>query len=137
MERENQNDIFTNLQLLTSKLRNNDDWLAEYVRLEFMLLACSGFGLDLEKCAATGQAHDLLYVSPRTGRAVSREAGEPYHDRLFALPSFINSSCNASIKDIINGIKLCGHFLHERIFSPRNMPIPEARTRFVLALANE
>lgn len=70
-------------------LKTEDDWQEDYIRFELALLAESGFGLDLEHCAATGSTKDLIYVSPKSGRAVSREAGEPYKNRLLPLPAFL------------------------------------------------
>ncbi len=113
-------------------------WLEAYVRLEYMLLECSGFGLDLSSCAATGQQHDLHYVSPRSGRAVSREAGMPYHERMFALPPFLHEG-QASVEraHLHDGLRLCGHFLNERVFMARNLSLPAARVRFVAMLPQD
>jgi DNA repair protein RecO (recombination protein O) len=91
-EREPQPAVYEGLEALLHVLCTDGDWLAAYVRFEMLLLVCSGFGLDLACCAATGQSHDLIYVSPKSGRAVSRGAGEPYRERLFALPPFLISS---------------------------------------------
>ena len=68
-------------------------WPAIYVRLELGLLQELGFGLDLEKCAATGTTEDLAYISPKTGRAVSRAAAGPYKEKLLALPAFLTGGC--------------------------------------------
>ncbi len=110
-------------------------WLEAYVRLEYMLLECSGFGLDLSSCAATGQSHDLHYVSPKSGRAVSREAGLPYHERMLALPPFLREE-QVDVEQIHlhEGLRLCGHFLNERVFMARGSTMPQARTRLVGAL---
>jgi DNA repair protein RecO (recombination protein O) len=136
-ERDQQPQVYEALEALVQVLRCGEEWLAAYVRLEFTLLVCAGFGLDLESCAATGQEHDLCYVSPRTGRAVSREAGLPYHDRLLALPAFLlagNVSTQVHLREILNGIRLCGHFLEARVFAPRGIPMTPARARFVRML---
>lgn len=135
LERERQPIIFTALEFLIHSLCHDGDYLADYVRLELDLLACSGFGIDLERCAATGQIDDLIYVSPKSGRAVSRKAGEVYKDRLLPLPAFLDKKHNAphgvSIEDISAGIKLCGYFFAERIFIQRNIPVPSARARLI------
>ncbi len=106
-------------------------WPALYVRWELALLEELGFGLDLKSCAATGAKFDLLYVSPKTGRAVSREAGEPYKDRLLALPSFLTAERPSEVtRDaIIAGLAMTGHFLEARVFHPREMPLPDVRVR--------
>jgi DNA repair protein RecO (recombination protein O) len=81
--------LYAALEKLLSQLQTSDDWPLEYIRLELAILAETGFGLDLSKCAATGAVEDLLYVSPKSGRAVSRQAGEPYQDKLLKLPAFL------------------------------------------------
>jgi DNA repair protein RecO (recombination protein O) len=106
------------------------------VRFELQLLAELGFGLDLGACAATGTADDLIYVSPKTGRAVSREAGEPWKAQLLPLPAFLESGdVTASAKDIAAGFALMEFFLLRRVFEPRNMEIPRARGAFLASLA--
>ena len=98
------------------------------MRFEAGLLQALGFGLDLSKCAATGAVDDLVYVSPRTGRAVSREAGEPYKDRLLALPPFLLSAQGGlEPGDVRAGLDLTGHFLEAFVFNPMNRPLPPAR----------
>lgn len=112
-----------------------DLWPPLYVRWELALLDELGYGLDLSTCAATGQTADLAYVSPKSGRAVGREAGLPYHDRLLALPAFLTlgrpTGANASVtpEDIAAGLKLTGHFLETRVYAVRNEPMPDARQR--------
>ena len=106
-------------------------WPALYVRWELALLAELGFGLDLTSCAATGAKFDLIYVSPKTGRAVSRSAGEPYKDKLLALPSFLTAERPPEVTQsaVISGLALTGHFLESRLFRPRELVIPDVRGR--------
>ena len=100
--------------------------------VEAGLLQDLGFGLDLSKCAATGSLDDLIYVSPRTGRAVSRTAGEPYKDRLLALPPFmLSSQGRLSAGDVRAGLDLTAHFLELFVFGPLNRPLPPARVWLV------
>lgn len=107
-------------------------WLPLMVRFEMALLEEMGFGLDLSRCAASGETHDLAYVSPRSGRAVSRAAAEPYLDRLFALPPFLREAdAPAAPSDIIAGFALTGHFLERRLYLPNGLKIPAARARLV------
>jgi DNA repair protein RecO (recombination protein O) len=108
-------------------------WPALMVRWELALLDELGFGLDLRECAATGSNDDLIYVSPRTGRAVSASAGEPYKDRLFGLPLFLRGKSGGHVmaEDIRAGFKLTGHFIEGRVLGPREQSMPEARTRMV------
>src|SRR6185503_5403101 len=91
-EREPHPGAYLAFQALSQALAEPDIWPAVFVRFEAGLLEELGFALDLSKCAVTGQADDLVYVSPRTGRAVSRGAGEPYKDRLLPLPPFLLSA---------------------------------------------
>lgn len=139
-ERETQPAVYAAMEALVQALRIKEAWLADYVRLEYALLAHTGFGLDLERCAATGQTDDLSYVSPRTGRAVSRDAGAPYRERLLPLPAFLMSSEDGSRIEsahISDGLRLCGYFLETRVFAPRGMPLPTVRARFVRTLQPE
>ena len=129
-ERECEETIFRGLYHFISLLKTDEPWHIDYIKLELQLLATLGFGLDLSECAATGSTHDLCYVSPKTGKAVSAEAGEPYKDKLLPLPSFLkNAMSNNSPHDIIQGFQLTGYFLEKWNFHPRNMTLPSARKR--------
>lgn len=106
-------------------------WPALYVRWELALLEELGFGLDLSACAATGANDDLVYVSPKSGRAVSASAGEPYRDKLLALPAFLTKARqgSATAADVASGLALSGHFLEARLLNPIGQPLPEVRRR--------
>jgi DNA repair protein RecO (recombination protein O) len=108
-------------------------WLSEYVRLELALLEQAGFGLDLSSCAATGETADLVYVSPKSGRAVSRGAGEPYHERMLALPEFLKEGDGlpGSMDDIAHGLATTGHFLEARLMPALHRNPPPIRAHFV------
>ncbi|MBB6250235.1 DNA repair protein RecO [Nitrospirillum iridis] len=115
-----------------------DIWPAVYVRWEVGLLEEAGFGLDLSQCARTGlpagAANDhLAYVSPRTGRAVSLSAGEPYRDKLLPLPGFlIGLGFNGGgEEDVAAGLRLTGYFLERHVFAQRHAEVPPARQRLV------
>jgi DNA repair protein RecO (recombination protein O) len=102
---------------------------------ELAFLAELGFGLDLESCAATGTTADLAYVSPRSGRAVSRTAGEEYRDKLLRLPAFLHSDDEVpSEADLADAFALTGFFLERHAFEPRGLPMPLARARFIGAI---
>ncbi|WP_293907090.1 DNA repair protein RecO [Phenylobacterium sp.] len=127
-EREPHPGAFLAFEALTEAFAHTDIWPAVFVRFEAGLLTDLGFGFDLSKCAATGAVDDLIYVSPRTGRAVSRAAGEPYKDRLLALPAFLLSAQGRLASgDIGAGLALTAHFLEAYIFNPLNRPLPPAR----------
>lgn len=106
------------------------------VRFELLMLEELGFGLDLSECAATGAYDDLAYVSPKSGRAVSRAAGEPYRDRLLPLPPFLAASDAAppGVAEIERGFALTGSFLMRRVLEPQGLQETPARTALIAAL---
>ncbi|HVZ04518.1 DNA repair protein RecO [Hyphomicrobium sp.] len=112
-------------------------WPALLVRWELALLDELGFGLDLSQCAATGSNDQLIYVSPKSGRAVSASAGEPYRDRLLALPQFLTKQRSGHVTeaDVQLGFALTGHFLETRVLLPRGESLPQARARLLAHLA--
>ncbi len=127
-EREPHPGAFLGLEAFIAALSAVQDWPAVFVRFEAGLLQDLGFGLDLTRCAATGALDDLIYVSPRTGRAVSRAAGEPYKDKLLPLPPFLlGAQAGLGAGDIDAGLNLTGHFLEQFVFNPLNRPLPPAR----------
>jgi DNA repair protein RecO (recombination protein O) len=131
-EREAHPGAFYGLEALILSLAHPDIWPAVYVRFEAGLLQELGFGLDLSRCAATGSTDDLIYVSPRTGRAVSAKAGEPYKDKLLALPPFLlGAQAGLGEGDVDLGLALTGHFLEQFVFGPLNRPLPPARVWLV------
>jgi len=118
------------------------------VRFELMMLAELGFGLDLATCAATGSDEDLVYVSPKSGRAVSRVAGEPWKDKLLPLPAFLGENDagdgqqeiapqDISHKDIAAGFALTGFFLVRHVLEPRGVALADARASFITALSRD
>ena len=112
-------------------------WAADFVRFEILLLAELGFGLDLSACAATGAAGDLVYVSPKTGRAVGRAAGLPYARRLLALPAFLTAEAGRGEPDtaeIAAGLSLTGFFLARHVYEPRGQAAPPERDRLLARL---
>lgn len=106
------------------------------VRFELLVLDELGFGLDLSRCAATGSRDELAYVSPKSGRAVSRAAGLPWHAQLLALPAFlrIGSGLRADLAAIEDAFRLTGYFFARHVYEPRGMEAPEARAGFIAAL---
>jgi|KBSMisStaDraftv2_1062788.scaffolds.fasta_scaffold482980_2 DNA repair protein RecO (recombination protein O) len=130
-EREAHQDVFEAGTILLDAMQEDGFvlWGALYVRFEVGLLEALGFGLDLSRCASTGAADNLVYVSPRTGRAVSLAAGDPYKDRLFVLPSFLLATQNVppGPAEVVAGLRLTGHFLLERVLGPHGREMPSAR----------
>ena len=107
------------------------DWAAAYVAWELALLGDLGFGLDLTECAATGRNDALAYVSPRSGRAVSISAGEPYREKLLKLPRFLIGQGAPSPADIAAGLALTGFFLDRHFYAPHDRRLPDPRARLV------
>jgi DNA repair protein RecO (recombination protein O) len=106
------------------------------VRFELQLLAELGFGLDLAQCAATGSGVDLIYVSPKSGRAVSREAGEPWADKMMRLPAFLREQeAIAAGGDVSDGFALTGYFLSRHVLEPRGLALADERAHFIAALS--
>ncbi len=113
-------------------------WPALYVRWELGLLAALGFGLDLTSCAVTGVREGLSHVSPRSGRAVSREAAGPYLDRLLPLPAFLAGSAGPPTpQELADGFALTGGFIERRIYAGAGGDFQRLRTRMVERLARE
>jgi DNA repair protein RecO (recombination protein O) len=125
---------FRGLHDLIGALATDRGWAELYVRWELDLLAELGFGLDLARCAATGRNDNLIYVSPRSGQAVSASAGEPYRERLLSLPYFLLAEAAPTAADLTDGLALTGFFLERRVVTPHGRKMPAARTRFVDAI---
>lgn len=108
------------------------DWLPDYLRWEMTLLEDIGFGLDLSRCAVTGARDDLAYVSPRTGRAVSREGAGIWADRLLPLPQALLGQGPASRHEALQALAITGHFLARELASHHGvLALPEARVRLL------
>ena len=132
-EREAHAAVFLGGEILLDAMVASDatHWLPLYVRWEAGLLEALGFGLDLSECAATGAKTGLIYVSPKTGRAVSRDAAGVYANRLFKLPGYLMGSQNGEthVDEVAAGLALTGHFLLERVLRPHGKNMPPARLR--------
>ena len=133
-EREPNGAVFDAFVALLDRL-TTPRWSPAYARFEVALLASLGFGLDLRSCAVTGKTGDLAFVSPRTGRAVSREAAGAYENRLFALPPFlIDGGESVDPAEVADALRLTGHFLARQALAPAERGMPSARTRFYDAM---
>lgn len=130
-EREPHPALYESLRDLIVEM-DREDWLANYVVWELDLLRELGFGLDLASCASTGQSNELVYVSPKSGQAVSMEAGEPYKNKLLRLPGFLMGASESITKeDVEQGLELTGYFLGHHVFIQGRNGEPPARTRLV------
>ncbi len=133
-EREPHPAMYAGFQAFLTVL-GHEGWPAIYVRLELGLLQELGFGLDLEKCALTGTTADLAYVSPKSGRAVSRTAAAPYAEKLLPLPAFLSTGgLPLGPDELRQGLDLTGYFLERHVFWPHNKPLPPARARLIESL---
>jgi DNA repair protein RecO (recombination protein O) len=130
-EREPHPDIHNSFASFIEALDSGKGWAGRYVRWECELLAALGYGLDLTSCAVTGATGDLVYVSPRTGRAVSREAGREYRDKLLPLPDFLVRDGAVEAPAVVAGMTLTGYFLDRHLMQPQGRTLPEARERLV------
>jgi DNA repair protein RecO (recombination protein O) len=134
-ERQAYSGIFDALVVLLDALNAPDVWPAIYTRFELGLLAALGYGLDLTACALTGSTEDLAFVSPRSGRAASAEAGAPFADKLLRLPPFIaDPSAALAPGDVADAFALSGWFLERRVFDARGEGVPDARRRLIETL---
>jgi DNA repair protein RecO (recombination protein O) len=132
-ERDPHADVYDGLGEVLDHLSEATVVAARVVQFELMLLGELGFALDLESCAATGGRNDLVYVSPKSGRAVSRAAGEQWKDRLLRLPDFLKEpdAAEPSSCDVADGFALTGYFLACRVLEPRGLQFCEARAAFI------
>ncbi|TKW77130.1 MAG: DNA repair protein RecO [Bradyrhizobium icense] len=137
-ERDPHEDIYDMLEHTLDDFDDASGAAAHVVRFELAMLAECGFGLDLSNCAATGETKELIYVSPKSGGAVSRSAGEPWRDRLLPLPAFLREGeggANAfSSEDLQDGFRLTGLFLLRHVLEPRGQGHSDAREGFINAV---
>jgi DNA repair protein RecO (recombination protein O) len=134
-EREPHPAVFEGFAALVAALESTDriaGWGRAVVAWELGLLGELGFGLELTQCAATGRTDELAYVSPRTGRAVSLAAGEPYKDRLLPLPRFLAGGGKPpGDGDILDALMLTGRFFEQHVFASLHREVPQARSHFI------
>ena len=140
-EREVHQELYYGTQSLFEMLQQ-DIWGEAYVMWEIAFLRELGFAIDLSKCAAGGDDDDLIYISPKSGRAVSRTAGEPYKDKMLPLPDFLKkdkkgSNLLGTPEDLLTGIRLTGYFLEHWVFAQHYKGMPEVRLRFQTQFAKK
>jgi DNA repair protein RecO (recombination protein O) len=136
-ERDAHSEVYDRLEAALEHIDDPAVVAVNVVRFELRLLAELGFGLDLDSCAATGTRDDLVYVSPKSGRAVSRAAGTPWQDRLLRLPSFLNRDALSERPppdELRDGFALTGFFLTRHVLEPRGVLFSEVRQSLVTML---
>jgi DNA repair protein RecO (recombination protein O) len=136
-ERDPHADLFEMARVIADHLDSLRLGPSLLARFELASLTALGFGLDLDACALTGSRDDLCYVSPKTGRAATREAGEPWRERLLRYPEFLRASNfeAPSTDDLVDAFRLTGHFLARDVFGPRGVEIPRARGLYIAAIS--
>jgi DNA repair protein RecO (recombination protein O) len=134
-ERDPHPALYDGLESILNRLDNVAQLAVMVARFELYLLAELGFGLDLEACVSTGVTQDLAYVSPKSGRAVSRAAGEPWHGKLLRLPEFLrDGNAVPTDADLADGFALTGYFLTRHVLEPRQLEFSDARLHFIAAI---
>ncbi len=139
-EREPHQDVYEGLIVVLDLLEQDTGgvatWAAALARLELGILAALGYGMDLSECAATGTVDNLVYVSPKSGRAVCAEAGAPYKEKLLILPGFLRNKGEApTLSDVLDALMLTGYFLERTIWAVRAKGQPAARERLFSSLS--
>lgn len=136
-EQDGQQSVYEGLRALFEILES-DMWAAGYVMWEIALLKELGFSLDLTRCAGGGDNNELEYVSPKTGCAVSKAAGQPYKEKLLALPEFLKPNASPpDHDDILKGLALTEYFLCHWVFAQHSRGMPEARQRLTMRITNQ
>lgn len=135
-ERDPHPGLFEALSVMIDHLADPAAAAELVVRFELLVLEELGFGLDLSRCAATGTSDDLAYVSPKSGRAVSRAAGDPWRERMLPLPAFLGRGVRlrAGAADIDAAFRMTGYFFARHVYEPRGMAEPESRAGFLAAI---
>lgn len=134
-ERDPHEALFDMAEAIAVRLDSPNAAAPLMAQFELALLGALGFGLDLERCAVTGTRDDLAYVSPKTGRAVNREAAAPWRDRLLPYPRFLQEETeNAPTAEIADAFRLTGYFLTRDVLTPRGAALPASRALYIAAL---
>ncbi|WP_168464397.1 DNA repair protein RecO [Wolbachia endosymbiont of Ctenocephalides felis wCfeT] len=121
---------------------SGEAWQSYYLNLELLLLTQLGFKLDLSQCAATGAKENLQFISPKTGRAVSKEVGNHYADKLLPFPQMLHDIYNNklqnsySLQEFKLGLKITGYFLNKYVFSQLDVKFPESRELMLTCESN-
>lgn len=138
-ERQENQELFLKLyDLLQNLVKTTPHFIADYIHLEIDLLQNLGYGIELDKCAVTEAREDLCFVSPKSGRAVSRNIGAKYADKLLKLPEFLIKDNNFSVNkdDLLKGLELSGFFIDKYLYKPTNSNIPQSRIRLTNLIKN-
>ncbi len=130
-EKEKNINIYNDLMAVYHACHLSKNMLMEYAIFELNMLRNCGYGLQLQRCVATGTLDNLHYISPKTGGAVCKIAGAPYHDKLFILPRFFLHDCVPTIDEIINALRISGYFMDRYLAHEQGKKMPLLRTRLI------
>lgn len=131
-ERQAYPQLYDALIVLIEAMPHREIWPVLYARFELGLLGALGYGLDLSRCAVTGATEGLAWISPRTGRAATYDAGAPHADVLLRLPPFlVDAEAELNEGDVADALALSGYFLERRLFDQKGEGLPEARRRLI------
>lgn len=137
-DREPHPELYAQSVQLLDLLGQNDVWPLAYLRWEMALLTDLGYGLDLTECAVTGSTENLIYVSPKSGRAVSATGAGEWVDRLLPLPSILHGEGAGDDTEVLQALGTTGYFLSEKLAPDiGNRPLPDARARFLDLFARQ
>ncbi len=136
-EREAMPGVYEASLAVIALMEEGAPWPLAYLRWEMGLLERLGYGLDLGRCAVTGATRDLAFVSPRSGRAVSRAGAGDWAERLLPLPGVLRDGARPGPGEISEGLRVTGHFLDRRLAAPSGRALPAARARLLTRLARE
>ena len=135
-EREPHPELYAVTQELLDGLGRGGDWTVDYIRWELALLEDQGYGLDLSTCAVTGATEGLIYVSPRSGRAVSAAGAGEWADRMLPLPPVLRGEGAADVEEVLAALRTTGHFVEKRLLADlSDRTPPPARARLMEAIA--
>ncbi|MEP2921978.1 DNA repair protein RecO [Sulfitobacter sp.] len=135
-EREPHVPLYHRTENLLDLLDDTDLWPLAYLRWELSLLEELGYELELGSCAVTGAVDDLAYVSPKSGRAVSRVGAGEWAERLLPLPDVLRGLGDGADAEIAQGLITTGYFLSSHLAADLgDKPLPVARARFVDAFS--
>lgn len=139
LEKETQERLYIKLSNLLDTITRNDQlWINALIKLELYILSISGFGLELDKCTVTETTHNLKYISPKTGKAVSSEIGKQYEDKLFPLLDvFIKHKSSVDLQESIQAFGILTHFLEKHILPLKNSTMPQYRTELLETLKRQ
>ncbi|AZL15893.1 DNA repair protein RecO [Rickettsiales endosymbiont of Stachyamoeba lipophora] len=126
--------IYMQIQDFIAKIKNSTSPLLELNMLLLTYLSISGYRLDYTECAASGSKEELIYLSPKTGRAVSKQAGDPYQDKLFTMPQFLQGDHSAS--SLVEMLKVNSFFIEKFLYRNRELTKPSIFKHYLQQILN-